>query len=192
MAGFAILGVMVISPSTVFPAPMSHRVGLVRHHHDGANPESVTAVGREIEMQKKKIGYWVATGLLAFAFVSGGIADVVQPKPVVEGMTRIGYPLYFLTIIGLWKVLGALALVWPGLPRLKEWAYAGVFFLMTGAAVSHAVCGETGHVIAPVVLAVLGMVSWVLRPSSRRLGIAEEETVGNGMPQAVSVRAANL
>jgi len=118
-------------------------------------------------MKGKKIGYWGATGLVGFALFAGGAADVAHVRPVVEGMARIGYPLYFLTILGIWKILGGLALVWPGLPRLKEWAYAGVFFLMTGAAVSHAVCGETGHVVAPAVLAVLGMVSWALRPESR-------------------------
>ena len=118
-------------------------------------------------MKGKRFWYWVSTGLVVFALWSGGVADMVHPRAVVEGMTRIGYPLYFLTILGLWKVLGGLALVWPGLPRVKEWAYAGVFFLMTGAAVSHAVCGEPGHVIAPTVLAVLGMVSWALRPESR-------------------------
>jgi uncharacterized membrane protein YphA (DoxX/SURF4 family) len=121
-------------------------------------------------MKTKKTWYWTTTGLVAFALLSGGVADMMHLRPVVEGMLRIGYPMYFLTIVGLWKALGGLALVWPGLPRLKEWAYAGVFFVLTGAAVSHAICGETGHVIAPAVLAVLGMISWALRPKSRMLG----------------------
>jgi uncharacterized membrane protein YphA (DoxX/SURF4 family) len=122
-------------------------------------------------VKTKKIWYWITTGLVAFALLSGGVADMMHLRPVVEGMLRIGYPMYFLTIVGLWKALGGLALVWPGLPRLKEWAYAGVFFVLTGAAVSHAVCGEMGHVIAPTVLAVLGMVSWALRPKGRMLGV---------------------
>jgi uncharacterized membrane protein YphA (DoxX/SURF4 family) len=121
-------------------------------------------------MKARKVWYWTTTGLVAFALSSGGVADMMHLRPVAEGMLRIGYPMYFLTIVGLWKALGGLALVWPGLPRLKEWAYAGVFFVLTGAAVSHAVCGETGHVIAPTVLAVLGMISWALRSKSRMLG----------------------
>jgi uncharacterized membrane protein YphA (DoxX/SURF4 family) len=120
---------------------------------------------------KKRIWYWVSTGLVALALVSGGLADLAHPRAVVEGMARIGYPMYSMTLIGLWKVLGGPALVWPGLARLKEWAYAGVFFVMTGAAVSHAVCGEIGRVIAPTVLAVLNVVSWALRPESRILGV---------------------
>ena len=122
-------------------------------------------------MKRKTIWYWVSTGLVAFALVSGGLVDLARPRVVVEGMARIGYPLYFLTLVGLWKVLGGLALVWPGLPRLKEWAYAGVFFVMTGAAVSHAVCGEMGYVIAPTVLALLNVMSWALRPENRMLGV---------------------
>lgn len=126
-------------------------------------------------MKRKTIWYWVSTGLVAFALVSGGLVDLAHPGVVVEGMARIGYPLYFLTLVALWKVLGGLALVWPGLPRLKEWAYAGVFFVMTGAAVSHAVCGEMGYVIAPTVLALLNVMSWVLRPESRMLGVPVSE-----------------
>jgi uncharacterized membrane protein YphA (DoxX/SURF4 family) len=122
-------------------------------------------------MKRKTIWYWVSTGLVAFALVSGGLVDLAHPRGVVEGIVRIGYPLYSITLIGLWKVLGGLALVWPGLPRLKEWAYAGVFFVMTGAAVSHAVCGEMGYVIAPTVLVLLNVMSWALRPESRILGV---------------------
>lgn len=122
-------------------------------------------------MKRKTIWYWGSTGLVAFALVSGGLVDLAHPRVVVEGMARIGYPLYSMTLIGLWKVLGGRALVWPGLPRLKEWAYAGVFFVMTGAAVSHAVRGEMGHVIAPTVLALLNVMSWALRPESRILGV---------------------
>lgn len=117
-------------------------------------------------MKAKITGYRISTALVVLAMLSGGVADLMHPKTVVEGMARIGYPLYFLTILGLWKVLGGIALVWPGVPRLKEWAYAGIFFLLTGAAVSHAVCGEMGRVISPTVFAVLGMVSWALRPES--------------------------
>ncbi|MEG9438649.1 DoxX family protein [Edaphobacter sp. HDX4] len=112
----------------------------------------------------RKNVYRMTTGIVALALLAGGIADAIHIRPVAEAIKRIGYPVYLLTILGCWKILGATALVWPGLPRLKEWAYAGVFFLMTAAAISHAVCGEKVYVIAPVSLAALGLISWWLRP----------------------------
>jgi hypothetical protein len=79
-----------------------------------------------------------------------------------------------LTIIGLWKVLGSIALIVPRFPRLKEWAYAGIFFNMTGAAASHALSGDYGvyafHVVATLAIALLAVASWALRPPSRRMG----------------------
>jgi uncharacterized membrane protein len=109
--------------------------------------------------------------LVALELMAGGVGDALHLKPFVKGMRSIGYPMYALTILGTWKILGSVALMWPGTSRLKEWAYAGVFFLATGAAISHAVCGEWSRVIAPSALAVLGMVSWSLRPASRMLGV---------------------
>ena len=118
-------------------------------------------------MSTREKGYWAATSLVVFALLAGGMGDVMHFKPVAEGMKRIGYPLYFLTLVGTWKILGGFALVWPGMPRLREWAYAGVFFVMTGAAISHAVCGEVGYVFAPTLLAILGVLSWTLQPEGR-------------------------
>jgi hypothetical protein len=116
------------------------------------------------------IGYWVATSLVAFAMGSGGIADFLRIQPVVEGMTQLGYPVYFCVILGIWKVLGAFAILAPGLPRLKEWAYAGIVFDLTGAAASHfAVGDEATKLIAPIILTLLTFASWHLRPLSRRL-----------------------
>jgi len=87
----------------------------------------------------------------------------------------LGYPMYFFAILGFWKVLGAVAILWPRLPRLKEWAYAGIFFDLTGAAASCAAVGGYGayafHVLAPLILTVLTLVSWALRPASRTIGI---------------------
>jgi uncharacterized membrane protein YphA (DoxX/SURF4 family) len=123
-------------------------------------------------MSTREKGYWTATSLVVFALLAGGMGDVMRLKPVAEGMKRIGYPLYFLTIVGTWKILGGFALVWPGMPRLREWAYAGVFFVMTGAAISHAVCGEVGYVFAPTLLAILGMLSWKLQPEGRLPSLA--------------------
>src|SRR5262249_56414645 len=84
---------------------------------------------------------------------------------------QLGYPVYFVMILGFWKLLGSLALVIPGLPRVKEWAYAGIFFNMTGAAVSHVVCHDAAwHVIVTLGLAALAVASWGLRPYGRTLG----------------------
>ncbi|AUX44927.1 hypothetical protein SOCE26_063970 [Sorangium cellulosum] len=121
----------------------------------------------------RTIGYWIATGLLGFAFAAGGLADLSGSPQVLEGMAHLGYPAYFATLLGAWKVLGAIALFAPRFPRLKEWAYAGIFFDLTGAAVSHAAVGDAaGKVITPLVLVAVAAASWALRPESRRLASA--------------------
>lgn len=122
-----------------------------------------------------RVAYWVATVLLALAILSGGVAELLHAKGNVEGaVVRLGYPLYFLTILGAWKVAGALVILAPGLPRLKEWAYAGIFFDVTGAAISHAFAhdyGATGfHVWVNLLFGALVLVSWSLRPPERALG----------------------
>ena len=87
-------------------------------------------------------------------------------------MTRLGYPVYFARILGVWEVLAGIALLVPRFARLKEWAYAGIFFNMTGAAVSRAVRGDdVSHIAAPLVFAGLTVASWALRPPSRTLGV---------------------
>jgi uncharacterized membrane protein YphA (DoxX/SURF4 family) len=133
-------------------------------------------------MSTQERGYRAATSLLVFALLAGGLGDVMRLKPVAEGMERLGYPLYFLTIIGTWKILGGIALVWPGMPRLREWTYAGIFFVMTGAAISHAVCGEVKYVFAPTLLAVLGMLSWIRQPERRLRRVVTQG--GNRRPSA--------
>ena len=123
-------------------------------------------------MKIKAIGYWLATLLLVFGVLSGGVAELFRLRGNVEGMVHLGYPLYFIMIIGFWKVLGSIALLAPGFPRLKEWAYAGVFFNMTGAAASHAARGDAvWHMIVTLVFAALTLVSWGLRPQGRMLGV---------------------
>ena len=120
-------------------------------------------------MKARNIGYWVTTGLLAAAFAAGGVGDLTRGPDMVAGMAHLGYPAYFLLILGVWKVLGAVAVLAPGLPRLKEWAYAGMVFDLTGAAFSHAASGDAaGKVITPLVLCGLVAASWALRPESRK------------------------
>jgi uncharacterized membrane protein YphA (DoxX/SURF4 family) len=123
----------------------------------------------------RNIGYWAATGLTAFAFAFGGVMDVMMTPDVVAGLAHLGYPAYFGAIIGVWKLLGALAIVVPGFARVKEWAYAGMFFDLTGASVSHAVSGDpVGNVITPLVMLAIMIASYLLRPESRRLANAPE------------------
>ena len=122
-------------------------------------------------MKARNIGYWVATGLMAVVFVASGAVDVARTSDALEVMAHLGYPAYFLSIIGPWKVLAAVAVIVPRFPRLKEWAYAGMIFDLTGAAASHAASGDgAGNVIAPLLLVAIVAVSWALRPESRILG----------------------
>jgi hypothetical protein len=127
---------------------------------------------RNDTMKTKVIGYWATTALLALAMLSGGAAELARRPENVEGMVHLGYPVYFITIIGFWKVLGGMALLAPRVPLLKEWAYAGIVFNMTGAAASHVACGDAAwHVVVTGLLAVLAVASWALRPQSRTLGV---------------------
>jgi len=127
----------------------------------------------------KTIGYWAATSLVAFELLVGGTADLVHGPillfagdPAIQVMEQLGYPVYLLHILGVWKLLGAVALLLPRFPRLKEWAYAGSFIALTGAAASWvAVGGGVDAVAAPLVFAVLTLASWALRPPSRTLGV---------------------
>lgn len=114
------------------------------------------------------IGYWVTTGLLAATFLAAGAAELASNREAVASTVALGYPAYVLTILGAWKVLSVPALLAPRLPRLKEWAYAGIFFDLTGAAVSHAVSGDPpGRMATPLVLLFIAAASWALRPPSR-------------------------
>src|SRR5665213_1828405 len=100
-------------------------------------------------MKAKTIGYWTATILVAFPIGSGGIAQLAHLKQNVDGFVHVlGYPLYFMTILGVWKVLGAIAILVPRFPRLKEWGYAGIFFDLTGAAATWAAAVSYTHLRA--------------------------------------------
>ena len=129
-------------------------------------------------MSAKTISYWVTTVLIALETFAGGIVDLIHGQtnvfsgmPVVDIVTGLGYPVYLLTILGIWKLCGSLTLIVPGLPRLKEWAYAGIIFELTGAIASWLAIGDkTGQFIAPLVLSIIAFSSWALRPPSRMLG----------------------
>ncbi len=122
-------------------------------------------------MKAKTIGYWVCTAVLAFVLLTSGAGHLAGMKESVAGIVALGYPTYFIPLLGVWKVLGGLTVLAPRLPRLKEWAYAGAIFDFTSAAVSHVAKGNpTFHVAAPLVIALIALGSWALRPESRRLG----------------------
>jgi hypothetical protein len=131
----------------------------------------------------KNIVYWVTTVLIAFFIGSGGASQIWQYRVDPHGMVPVlRYPEYFFAILGVWKVLGAIAILWPGLGLLKEWAYAGIFFDLTGAAASCVAVGVYGvygfHVLAPLVLTGLTVASWALRPMSRRIGVPARARTG--------------
>jgi uncharacterized membrane protein YphA (DoxX/SURF4 family) len=134
-------------------------------------------------MKTRKIAYWMTTTLLALGFFAGGALDLGQSPAVVETLQHLGYPTYVAPLIGAWKVSGALAIALPGLPRLKEWAYAGMFFDLIGAVVSHAAVGDgADKLVPPLVFLAFALASWALRPERRRLLAARAEALGGRAP----------
>lgn len=122
-------------------------------------------------MEKKKIvWYWIITAILSLCIFSGGLAQAFQVKGVVQGFKPLGYPTYFISLIGIWKVLGIIAILIPRFKLLKEWAYAGLFFTMSGAVISHIASNDVSvQIIAPIVLAIFTVLSWYLRPADRKV-----------------------
>jgi hypothetical protein len=122
-------------------------------------------------MKLRNVAYIVSTAIMVLVMGGGGVTDILHTNQVVTILTHLGYPLYFGTLLGIWKVLSVIALVAPKFPRLKEWAYAGIFIDLTGAAFSHTMSGDgIAKIMVPVVLVAIAMTSWALRPESRRLG----------------------
>lgn len=123
--------------------------------------------------KRNKIIYWIATLWLALGMISTGAVQLLKAKAGaggVDSVTHLGYPTYFLTILGIWKVLGVVAILIPKFPVLKEWAYAGFFFAMSGAIFSHVVSGSAlGEILPSVLLLVLTIVSWYFRPEDRKI-----------------------
>src|ERR1700761_6135826 len=122
-------------------------------------------------MEKSKlIWYWIITALLSFCIFFGGLAQAMLLQGVIQGFKPLGYPTYFISLIGIWKVLGIIAILIPKFKLLKEWAYAGIFFTMTGAVISHIASNDIHlQIIAPTVLAIFTVLSWYLRPADRKI-----------------------
>ncbi len=124
-------------------------------------------------MDRKTLGYWLATAPFALMLTISGVAHLVRVEPIAESMVGLGYPLYVMTILGVAKLLGVAALVVPGRPLLREWAYAGFTFHLIGATASHLFAGDPlGPTLPPVVLLGLLVASYRLRPDDRRLPLS--------------------
>jgi uncharacterized membrane protein len=148
---------MLVIVDALWRAPRSHRL----------SGQNASKPG-DIPMTTRNMGYWSSTALVALAFGVGGIADLAHPASLVEIMKHLGYPAYFMSILGTWKVLGAIAVLAPASPRLKEWAYAGMVFDLTGASLSHAISGDAvANIATPLVLLALVATSWALRTGDR-------------------------
>lgn len=138
--------------------------GVLAGRHEDGPPQGRKAWARTI-------AYWLFTVVVAFELAAGGVWDLLRIEYVRVVLAHLGYPLYLLDILGAWRIPGALAVLAPRFPRLKEWAYAGAFFDFTGAAASHLFRGDAaGQWITPLVFAAFVLLSWGLRPASRRLG----------------------
>lgn len=120
--------------------------------------------------KRNKIIYWTTTIFLSIGMLAGGIQQMLQIGGYNEIVTKLGYPLYMLSILGVWKIMGVIAILLPKRPLLKEWAYAGFFFVMTGAAISHIVMKEPFVEVVPsLTLLIVIIVSWYFRPIDRKI-----------------------
>jgi hypothetical protein len=125
------------------------------------------------ETRAGKISYWITTLWLALGMVSTGLVQLLNAKEGQGGVDMIhhlGYPVYMLTLLGVWKMFGVLAVLIPKYPLIKEWAYAGFFFVMSGAIYSHIASGDPIYKIFPaLLLLILTLLSWYFRPSNRKI-----------------------
>ncbi len=122
----------------------------------------------------KTIIYWIATALMSFGMLGSGISQLMHVKAMDEMIIHLGFPLYLMTILGVWKILGVLAILIPKFTLLKEWAYAGFFFLLSGALISHIVMGDEGKaILGPLFQCVFVITSWYCRPANRKINQQE-------------------
>jgi len=120
--------------------------------------------------KRNKIIYWIFTLWMVLGMISTAIVQLMKHKDELTNFTNLGYPAYLMTIIGVWKTLGVIVVLIPKTPLLKEWAYAGFFFVMSGAVVSHIILGDSfGRTFPAVLLLVLVLISWYFRPSDRKI-----------------------
>jgi hypothetical protein len=126
--------------------------------------------------RRNKFIYWISSLWLSLGMVATGMVQLLKVQsdgalspPGVYGIIHLGYPVYFLSMLGVWKILGAVAILVPKFPLLKEWAYAGFFFIMSGAIYSHIAVGDPARELFPsLLLLILTIVSWYFRPPGRK------------------------
>lgn len=124
--------------------------------------------------KRNKIVYWISTLWLALGMVSTGIVQLLNQKEQADMMVHLGYPAYFLGLLAIWKFLGAIAILIPKFTLLKEWAYAGFFFAMSGAIYSHIASGDAiKEIFPPLLLLVLTIISWYFRPANRKISFVK-------------------
>lgn len=125
--------------------------------------------------KRDKIIYWIATSFLAFGMLAGGIQQLLQIGGYVDIVSQLGYPIYMLSILGTWKILGVIAILIPGFPLVKEWAYAGFIFAMSGAAISHfTVARSFSEAVPSLILLAVTVVSWYFRPMDRKIVLSKK------------------
>ena len=152
-------------------------------------------------IKRNKIIYWISTIWLALGMLATGTLQLFKAKaegavapPGVYGITHLGYPVYFLTILGVWKILGVVALLIPKFPLLKEWAYAGFFFAMSGAVFSHIASGDSMTQNVPaLLLLILTIISWYFRPADRKIISVNQHSHGRefGPPKTATEKHGN-
>lgn len=139
-------------------------------------------------MKNRNLPYWITTGLFALALTGSGLMTLTRQAPLAAAYQHLGYPLYFMTLLGAAKLLGVATLLAPGLPRLKEWAYAGFTINLVSAAYSHLAAGDPpGTAVAPLVLLALALASWRLRPEGRALPSPRADERAAGVSPAPAV-----
>ena len=151
--------------------------------------------------KRNKIIYWIATLWLGSGMLATGTLQLFKAKapgalapPGVYGITHLGYPVYFLTILGVWKLLGVVAILIPKFPLVKEWAYAGFFFAMSGAIFSHVATGDPLTENLPaLLLLILTVTSWYFRPADRKIISANQYSHGKefGPPKTATEKQGN-
>ncbi|WP_420575317.1 DoxX family protein [Ekhidna sp.] len=123
--------------------------------------------------KRNNIIYWITTGFLSLGMIAGGVQQLLQIGGYVDIVNQLGYPTYMLSILGTWKILGVVAILVPKFPLIKEWAYAGFFFAMSGAATSHITAGQPfSEAVPSLILLIVTVLSWYFRPDSRKIKIS--------------------
>ena len=130
---------------------------------------------------RRKITYWGATGLVAIVPLLAAFAYLTAAPQAIENFRHVGYPQQLRVLLGIAKLAGAIVLLLPALPKLKEWAYAGFTFMWIAATVAHYLAGDKPLFLLPIALIGSLAVSYVTRPATRRVSSPPMMPVGGGL-----------